>query len=101
MSFDVNATEFWDQQATRKEVLRVFDVCYGCTLCHTLCPSFVDLFQLMDENFGEADRLKDEQVKRVVDLCYQCKLLLQHLPVCSSSRVGHRFSENCHAGQPR
>ena len=79
MSFEVNSTEFWDPQATRKEVLRVFDTCYGCTLCHTLCPSFVNLFQLMDENFGEADRLKDEQVKGVVDLCYQCKLCY---PIC-------------------
>ena len=79
MSFDVNSTEFWDPQATQKEVRRVFDICYGCTLCHTLCPSFVNLFQLMDENFGEADRLKDEQVKGVVDLCYQCKLCY---PIC-------------------
>src|SRR5439155_421349 len=48
--------------------------CYGCTLCHTLCPSFVDLFRLVDENFGEAEALKDEHVKEIVDLCYQCKL---------------------------
>src|SRR6059036_219060 len=53
MNFDLNSSEFWDRQATRKEVSRVFDICYGCTLCHTLCPSFVDLFRLMDENFGE------------------------------------------------
>ena len=74
MNFDLNSSEFWDRQATRKEVSRVFDICYGCTLCHTLCPSFVDLFRLMDENFGEPDALKDEQLKQVVDLCYQCKL---------------------------
>jgi glycerol-3-phosphate dehydrogenase subunit C len=79
IKFDANSTEFWDPQATRKEVVRVFDICYGCTLCHTLCPSFVNLFQLMDENFGEADRLKDEQVKGIVDLCYQCKLCY---PIC-------------------
>ena len=79
MKFDVTSAEFWDPQATRKEVSRVFEICYGCTLCHTLCPSFVNLFQLMDENFGEADSLKDEQIKRVVDLCYQCKLCV---PIC-------------------
>ena len=79
MSFDLKSTEFWDPQATRKEVLRVFEVCHGCTLCHTLCPSFVSLFQLVDENFGEVDTLKDEQVKHVVDQCYQCKLCY---PIC-------------------
>ncbi len=79
MNFDVQSTEFWDPKATRKEVLRVFDICYGCTLCHTLCPSFVDLFKMMDENFGEAERLKDEQINSVVDQCYQCKLCY---PIC-------------------
>jgi glycerol-3-phosphate dehydrogenase subunit C len=74
MSFDLNSTEFWDPQATRKELVRVFDICYGCTICHTLCPSFVDLFKIVDENFGTAEGLKDEQFKNVVDLCYQCKL---------------------------
>jgi len=80
MKFDLNSAEFWDPQAIRKELLRVFDICYGCTLCHTLCPSFVSLFQLVDENFGEVDRLKDEQVKHVVDQCYQCKLCYSICP---------------------
>ena len=79
MNFDPNSAEYWDPQATRKEINRVFDICYGCTLCHTLCPSFVSLFQFMDENFGEPDRLSDTQVKQVVDECYQCKLCV---PIC-------------------
>src|SRR3990172_5926719 len=79
LNFDIKSTEFWDPQATRKEVSRVFDICYGCTLCHTLCPSFVSLFQFMDENFGEPDRLTNAQVKQVVDECYQCKLCV---PIC-------------------
>ncbi|MFQ5682902.1 MAG: anaerobic glycerol-3-phosphate dehydrogenase subunit C [Candidatus Binatia bacterium] len=79
MSFDITSKEFWDSQATRKELSRVFDICYGCTLCHTLCPSFVSLFQMMNENFGEAANLKDEQMKHVVDQCYQCKLCY---PIC-------------------
>jgi len=79
-SFDLRTREFWDPQAIRKELLRVFDICYGCTLCHTLCPSFVTLFQLVDENFGEVDRLKDGEVKHVVDQCYQCKLCYSICP---------------------
>ena len=74
MSFDPESPEFWDEKATRKELERVFDICYGCTLCHTLCPSFVSLFRMMDESFGDAGSLRDEQMKLVVDQCYQCKL---------------------------
>lgn len=74
MSFDPKSPEFWDEKATRKELERVFDICYGCTLCHTLCPSFVSLFRMMDENFGDARSLEDGQMKLVVDQCYQCKL---------------------------
>ena len=79
MNFDLTSKEFWDPQQTRQELQRVFEICYGCTLCHTLCPSFVSLFQMMDENFGEVDRLSDGQFKRVVDQCYQCKLCY---PIC-------------------
>lgn len=79
MNFDVTSTEFWDQEATRKEVLRVLDVCHGCRVCQTLCPSFVDLFQSIDDNFGNVDALSKEQVNHVVDLCYQCKLCY---PIC-------------------
>ncbi len=79
MNFDITSKEFWDPLATRKELLRVFEICYGCTLCHTLCPSFVSLFQMVDENFSEVDSLKDGQIKHVVDQCYQCKLCY---PIC-------------------
>ena len=79
MNFDITSKEFWDPQKTRQELQRVFEICYGCTLCHTLCPSFVSLFQMMDENFGEVDRLSDGQFKSVVDQCYQCKLCY---PIC-------------------
>ena len=74
MSFEPKTPAFWDKGALRTELERVFDICYGCTLCHTLCPSFVSLFQMMDENFGDASSLKDDQMKLVVDQCYQCKL---------------------------
>src|SRR5258706_13591824 len=33
----------------------------------------------MDTNFGEADRIDDQQVKHIVDLGYQCKLCY---PIC-------------------
>ena len=74
MNFDIQSTDFWDPQATRAEVLRVFDVCHGCRVCETYCPSFVDLFRFVDENFGNVDSLSEQQINQVVTECYQCKL---------------------------
>ena len=79
MNFDLKSAEFWDPQATRKEVLRVFDVCHGCRVCQTICPSFVNLFQFVDDAFGNVDALSEEQIGNVFDLCYQCKLCY---PIC-------------------
>src|SRR5262245_22341684 len=79
MNFNLQSTEFWNPDATRNELLRVFDICNGCRVCQTLCPSFIDLFQVVDDNFGDVDALSREQINRVVDLCYQCKLCF---PIC-------------------
>ncbi|MBI4463507.1 MAG: 4Fe-4S dicluster domain-containing protein, partial [Acidobacteria bacterium] len=74
MNFDLQSSEFWNPEATRKEVLRVFEVCHGCRVCETYCPSFVNLFQYTDENFGNVYSLSEPQVNEVIGLCYQCKL---------------------------
>ncbi len=74
MNFDMQSPEFWDPEATKKEVLRVFDVCHGCRICDTYCPSFVHLFQFTDDNLGDVYSLNDGQITQVVDECYQCKL---------------------------
>ena len=79
MNFEVQSTEFWDQKTTRKEILRVFDVCHGCRVCQTICPSFVNLFQSIDDKFGNVDALSNKEVNQVVNLCYQCKLCY---PIC-------------------
>ncbi len=79
MNFDLNSTEFWDPQATRKELMRVFDVCHGCRICQTICPSFVDLFQFTDDAFGNVDGLTENQIEQVINECYQCKLCY---PIC-------------------
>jgi glycerol-3-phosphate dehydrogenase subunit C len=74
MNFDVKSAEFWDPQATRNELLRVFDVCHGCRVCDTFCPSFVHLFQFVDDNFGNSEALNQQQIDQVINECYQCKL---------------------------
>ncbi|MCZ6878226.1 MAG: anaerobic glycerol-3-phosphate dehydrogenase subunit C [Acidobacteria bacterium] len=80
LNFDLQTTEFWDPQASQKELLRVFDVCHGCRVCESYCPSFVNLFQWVDENFGDVEALSEEQVNDVVSLCYQCKLCYSVCP---------------------
>ena len=77
MNFDLQSTEFWDPEAVQKEMVRVFDVCHGCRVCYTLCPSFVKLFEVTDDVagvFGQVEELSAKQIKDVADLCYQCKI---------------------------
>ncbi len=77
MNFDLQSKEFWDPEAIRKEMIRVFDVCHGCRVCYTLCPSFVKLFEVTDDAagvFGEVEELSDKAINDTVDLCWQCKI---------------------------
>ncbi|MGH9782675.1 MAG: anaerobic glycerol-3-phosphate dehydrogenase subunit C, partial [Terriglobia bacterium] len=77
MNFDLQSTEFWDPEAMKQEITRVFNVCHGCRVCYQLCPSFVKLFEVTDDVagvFGEVDELSTKQINDVVDLCYQCKI---------------------------
>lgn len=77
MNFDLQSAEFWDPEALKKEMTRVYDVCHGCRVCYQLCPSFVKLFEVTDDVagvFGQVEELSDRQIRDVVDLCYQCKI---------------------------
>jgi Fe-S oxidoreductase len=77
MNFDIQSREFWEPQDLHKEMVRVFDVCHGCRVCYTLCPSFVKLFEVTDDVagvFGQVEDLTSTQINQVVDLCYQCKI---------------------------
>lgn len=67
-------TLYWDEQDLRKELDRIYDICHGCRLCFSLCPSFTNLFKYIDEKDGEVKQLEKPQLDHVTDLCYQCKL---------------------------
>ena len=66
---------FYDEEATFKEMERIFDICHGCRRCVSLCGSFPTLFDLVDEGpTGEVDGVKKEDYWKVVDQCYLCDL---------------------------
>src|SRR5438105_10140849 len=67
---------WFDPAATRAERDRTFHICSDCRVCVKLCPSFKDLFRMIDDRGGRSpvDELTDDQHRHVVDECYQCKL---------------------------
>ncbi len=67
---------YFDAAGVRAERDRTFQICSDCRICVRFCPSFKDLFKMIDENEDAADVsiLTDEQHEVVVDECYQCKL---------------------------
>src|SRR5580704_10606638 len=79
-TYDPTDPKYFDPDALREEVDRVFDLCQGCRLCFNLCPSFPTLFEFIDANDGDASALSDAQRDQVVDECYQCKLCYVKCP---------------------
>ena len=66
---------YYDEDATLKEMERVFDVCHGCRRCVSLCQAFPILFDLVDATKdGEVHAVKKEAYWDVVDQCYLCDL---------------------------
>lgn len=75
--YDPLAPGYYDPAEARAERDRTFQICSDCRVCVRLCPSFKDLFRMIDEREDGAHDvtfLTDEQHRRVVDECYQCKL---------------------------
>ena len=65
---------YWDADALQRETFRIFEICHGCRRCFNLCDAFPVLFNRIDMLDGEVQRMTPEDVQRVVELCYQCKV---------------------------
>ncbi len=75
--YDPLAPTYFDPLDARAERDRTFQVCSDCRICVRFCPSFKDLFAMIDERDDGArdvQFLSDDQHRVVVDECYQCKL---------------------------
>ena len=80
-AYDPTDPRYYDEKDLRAEVERVFSVCADCRMCVKYCGSFPKLFDAVDDHCAEgkyADvntkKLKSEDVDKMVDDCFQCKL---------------------------
>ena len=87
LACDPTQPEFFDVPAVDKELFRVTQICDGCRRCHRLCPSFDFMLDRIDANDGDVARVAPADYRRIVDLCYQCKLCFNHCPYTPP----HRF----------
>jgi glycerol-3-phosphate dehydrogenase subunit C len=84
--FDPNDPRFWDIDDLEYEMRRVFEICHGCRMCVTYCPSFPALFDRIDERHEklgqphDATSLDAGDLRKVADLCWQCKICYVKCP---------------------
>lgn len=75
--YDPLAPAYFDATDARSERDRTFQICSDCRVCVRFCPSFKDLFRMIDtrdDGAHDVSFLSDEEHRQVVDECYQCKL---------------------------
>ena len=90
LSYDPSEAKYWDPAALGGEVRRAFEICHGCRLCFKYCDSFPTLFALLDQRYdGDVHRVTEDDVARVMDACFQCKLCEVQCPY--TPRDGHEF----------
>ncbi len=80
VTYDPNHPAYYDEADLRAELTRVYDLCHGCRLCLSLCPSFPTMFNLIDARDGDVAALTPQEQDQVVDECYQCKLCYVKCP---------------------
>ena len=84
--FDPNEPRFWNVDDLEYEMRRAFEICHGCRMCVTYCPSFPSLFNTIDEKHEkhgqphDATSLDATDMRKVVDLCWQCKICYVKCP---------------------
>lgn len=90
LSYDPSEKKYWDKAALGKEVKRAFEICHGCRMCFKYCDSFPNLFSLLDKKHdGDVTRLSEDEVRSIMDSCFQCKLCEVQCPY--TPRDKHEF----------
>ena len=80
-AYDPTDSRYYDEKDLRAEAERIFSLCADCRMCVKFCGSFPKLFNAIDDycvegKYADVDtkKLKAEDVRAVVDDCFQCKL---------------------------
>jgi Fe-S oxidoreductase len=90
LSYDPADARYWQKDALDAEVRRAFEICHGCRMCFKYCDAFPTLFSLLDNKYdAEVRRLESQDVKAVMDSCFQCKLCEVQCPY--TPRDKHEF----------
>lgn len=80
VTYDPSDPAYYDEADTRAELSRVYDLCHGCRLCLSLCPSFPTMFGFIDARDGKVEAMTPAEQDQVVEECYQCKLCYVKCP---------------------
>lgn len=80
MEYNPHHDEYWNEAALQDNIKKAFDICNGCRLCYNLCPSFPELFQIVERYDNDATQVVPSEMDHVADLCYQCKLCYMKCP---------------------
>lgn len=81
MTFDFDDPKYYDVKAVEKELERVTELCDGCRRCYRLCTPFdFMLDDCVDRNDGDISKITSADYRKIVDLCWQCKLCFNHCP---------------------
>ena len=79
-TYDPRHPDFFDNASVEKEMARVTEICDGCRRCHRLCTSFDYMLERVDAHEGDLSKVGSADYRRIVDLCWQCKLCFNHCP---------------------
>ena len=81
MPYDPRDPAYFDMAAAEKELARVTELCDGCRRCYRLCTSFDYMLDVaVDGNDGDISKVTSADYRKIVDLCWQCKLCYNHCP---------------------
>lgn len=68
--------QFYDLDAVKKELRRVFKICHGCRRCFNLCTLFPKLFDILDQPDidGDVEKLTDKHFQEIIPSCTLCDM---------------------------
>lgn len=89
LTYNTEDDLYWSEEALYKEIHRAFALCHSCRMCFKYCDAFPIMFSFIDAHQDDVMKLTPEEIKQVVDACFQCKLCEVECPY--TPKAGHEF----------